>query len=153
MHSTTTKRSRATRAAGTQGFTIIETVIALFVAMVIGFGAISLFLFSVNYNSGASDRARALALAQQRMEGFRAKPYADLLTADTTEQVTIGSSANNEVDARTFSVRTKIESDAGVPNNRQRIITITVTPGNAGRWTGGPVTLKLLRASDKLGAN
>ncbi len=46
------------------GFTIIETVIALFVAMVIGFGAISLFLFSTTYNAGASDRARALALAR-----------------------------------------------------------------------------------------
>jgi Tfp pilus assembly protein PilW len=35
---------RAPRAAA--GFTILETVIALFVALVVGFGAISLFLFA-----------------------------------------------------------------------------------------------------------
>lgn len=148
------RRGGAGEAAGrAAGFTILETVIALFVAMVVGFGAISLFLFSMTYNAGASDRARALALAQQRLEGYRAKPFTQLATVDATEQVQVGGTASGQVDQRTFSVHTKIEYDAAVPNNRQRVITVTVTPAAAGRWTAGAVTLRMLRASDKLGAN
>lgn len=155
MRSQTSKHGGDERRAarGRAGFTIIETVIALFVAMVIGFGAISLFLFSMSFNAGASDRARAVALAQQRIEGYRAKPYAELTTTDSTVPVTLGGADANEPDLRTFSVRTKIEYDPNVPNSRQRIITVTVTPADARRWTGGAVMLRLLRASDKLGGN
>ena len=135
------------------GFTILETVIALFIALVMGFGAISLFLFSTSFNAGASDRARALALAQQRIETYRATPYANLVTANTTEQVNLGSTTAGKSDRRTFKVVTKVEYDADVPSNKQRIITVTVTPTESGRWTAGAVVLKLLRASDKVGNN
>src|SRR5438105_2100715 len=84
------------------GFTIIETVIAMCIALVVGFGAISLFLFAIGYNAGASDRARALALAQQRLEILRATTYADLSATaaamKTTE--TVGSSASPDYDQR-----------------------------------------------------
>src|SRR5205085_8196105 len=76
------------------GFTIIETVIAMCIAMVVGFGAISLFLFAIGYNAGASDRARALALAQQRIEILRATAYADLKTkADAMPATETGGSS------------------------------------------------------------
>ena len=156
MNSQAKNGQRGRAAAAEQraaGFTILETVIALFVAMVVGFGAISLFLFSMTYNAGASDRARALALAQQRLEGYRAKPFNDLATVDATEQVQVGGTASGQVDQHTFAVRTRIEFDTTVPNNRQRVITVTVTPAAGGRWTAGAVTLRMLRASDKMGAN
>lgn len=135
------------------GFTILETVIALFIALVMGFGAISLFLFSANFNAGASDRARALALAQQRMETYRATPYANLVTTNTTERVDVGSTEVGRSDRRTFTVATTVEYDTDVPTNKQRIVTVTVTPVANGRWTAGAVVLKLLRASDDVGNN
>jgi Tfp pilus assembly protein PilV len=144
---------RLTASRPDAGFTILETVIALFIALVMGFGAISLFLFSTSFNAGASDRARALALAQQRMEAYRALPYDNLLTANTTEQVAVGSTQVGKSDQRSFKVNTKVEYDTEVPSNRQRIITITVTPTESGRWTAGAVVLKLLRASDTVGGN
>ena len=147
-----TQRPARQRAEG--GFTILETVIALFVAMVVGFGAISLFLFSANFNAGASDRARALALAQERMEMHRATPFAGLAAGTTNEEVNVGSTAAGKSDRRTFNVQTKILDDAAVPDSRQKVVEVTVTPKEVGtRWTGGGVTLVLLRASDEIGDN
>src|SRR5437660_3765413 len=96
------------------GFTILETVVALLIMMVVGFGAVSLFVFSMNYNSGAADRARALALAQQRMEILRGTDYSNLSTVvsamPTSENV--GSPNTPDNDQRTFNVTTTLADDA-----------------------------------------
>lgn len=59
------------------GFTLIETTVAMLVMMVVGLGATSLFLYSVRYNSGASQRSIAMAVAQQRLEVLRGVDYDD----------------------------------------------------------------------------
>ena len=139
-----------TRAAG--GFTILETVIALFIAMVIGFGAISLFLFATSFNAGAADRARALAHAQKVMEEYRSADFEDLADVDASAPVNLGSTAAGASDRRTFTVARKIEN-AATFGNKLKKITVTVTPVANGRWTGGGVTLVLLRSSDSVGPN
>lgn len=60
-----------------QGFTLIETCIALVVMMVVGLGATSLFLFALRSNTGGSERSQALAIAQQRLEELRTMSYND----------------------------------------------------------------------------
>lgn len=152
MHSNTTRRTQSRARGAEQGFTILETVIALFVALVVGFGAISLFLFAANFNSGATDRARALALAQQMIEQQRAKPFDGLALGNTTESVNLGSAAAGVSDRRTFIVNTRIQNDPGVGGNKQKIVTVSVTPASAGRWTGGAVVLRMLRATDVVGS-
>ena len=148
----TLRAARAGRAES--GFTILETVIALFIAMVIGFGAISVFLFAASYNAGASDRARALALAQDRMEDLRAKKFNTLAAAETTENVTLGSTAAGETDRHDFTVYTKIAAAAGVPHSKQFVITVTVTPVvGVQRFTANGVKLMLVRGSDAYGSN
>ena len=154
--SRTNKRRPARAAAARQeGFTIIETVVALLIMMLVGFGAISLFVFSMNYNSGAADRARALALAQQRMEILRGTAYTDLSTVAAAMPASgnVGSPNTPDNDQRTFNVTTTVADDANVPNSRQKVITVTVTPANAGRWTGGGVTLRCYRSQTLLGSN
>lgn len=154
-----TERTNAERTPprGAAGFTILETVIALFIAMVVGFGAISLFLFAANYNAGASDRARALALAQQRLEAFRVRPYAGITAQDATEPVELGSATPGKSDKHTFQVRTQVayyDTSPGLSaDHRPWLITVTVTPQAAGRWTAGAVRLMTVRASDKTGTN
>lgn len=59
------------------GFTLIETAIAMLVMMIVGLSATSLFLYSVRYNSGASQRSVAMAVAQQRLEVLRGADYYD----------------------------------------------------------------------------
>ena len=156
--STERRPNRATRPRNAEaGFTILETVIALFVALVVGFGAIGLFLFSASFNAGASDRARALAIAQETMEELRAKSFTDtaLTAGDTTTTVTRGSSDEDEADLRSFTVRKLIENDGTTsPANRQKKVTVTVTPvAVEGRFSPGGVTLLMLRASDSIGSN
>ena len=134
------------------GFTLLETVIALFIAMVIGFGAISLFLFSASFNAGASDRARALAHAQRLMEEYRATEFDSLANVNSSASVSLGSTAAGESDQRTFTVARKVEDESGFGDKLKRI-TVTVTPVANGRWTGGGVTLVMLRSSDDVGNN
>ncbi|MFL6254923.1 MAG: hypothetical protein ACJ74T_07860 [Pyrinomonadaceae bacterium] len=151
--------SRAASARGEQsGFTILETVIALFVALVVGFGAIGLFLFSASFNSGASDRARALAIAQETMEEMRSMSFTDAaltLNTTTTTTVTRGSSNANTADLRSFTVVTKVEPGGTTsPANREKKITVTVTPvAVGGRFSPGGVTVLMLRTSDLIGTN
>jgi Tfp pilus assembly protein PilV len=154
--STPVKQRRARRTEA--GFTILETVIALFVALVVGFGAIGLFLFSASFNAGASDRARALAIAQETMEELRAKSFTDAsltLNTTTTTTVTRGSDADGEADLRSFTVVKKVENDGTTtPADRQKKITVTVTPvAVGGRFSPGGVSLLMVRTSDTLGTN
>jgi Tfp pilus assembly protein PilV len=150
--------SRAPRPRNAEaGFTILETVIALFVALVVGFGAIGLFLFSASFNAGASDRARALAIAQETMEELRAKSFTDstLAAGTTTTPVTRGSSAADEADLRSFTVVKKVENISTTnPADREKKITVTVTPvALEGRFSPGGVTLLMVRTSDTIGTN
>jgi len=64
------KRERS----GELGFTMIETMIALVVMMIVGLGAASLFFFAAQNNMGANDRELAMAVAQKRMEWLRSIP-------------------------------------------------------------------------------
>ena len=152
-HSQRETRRPANATSAEAGFTILETVIALFVALVVGFGAIGLFLFSASFNAGASDRARALAVAQKKMEQVRAESYDDLAAGTTTETVESGESDKN--DLRTFTVVTEVENDGTTsPANRQKRITVTVTPETeASHFNAGAVTVLMLRASDDFGNN
>src|SRR4030095_16444443 len=73
-----------------EGFTLLETSIALIVMMVVTLATGSLFVYAVNYNSGSGDRSAALAIAQQRLERLRRTPFNDALltTPSTTETAT-----------------------------------------------------------------
>jgi type II secretory pathway pseudopilin PulG len=64
---------------GEEGFTLLETVIAMIVMMTVGLGASALFLYSITNNSAAGARAQALAVAQQEMERLRSVPWDDPL--------------------------------------------------------------------------
>lgn len=157
LHSPRQSRRPSRTPRAEAGFTILETVIALFVALVVGFGAIALFLFSTNFNAGASDRARALAVAQETMEELRSREFSDaaLAAGDTTVTVTRGSTDTGEADERSFTVRTQIVNDGTTtPANRQKRVTVTVTPAVSGnRFSPGGVTLLMVRTSDTVGNN
>ena len=68
MKSTSENKRRATVLADPHvaelGFTLIETSIAMVIMMVAGLGVISLFTYSIGYNSGGNDRAVAISIAE-----------------------------------------------------------------------------------------
>jgi len=129
-----------------QGFTLLETSIALIVMMVVTLATGSLFVYAVNYNSGSGDRSAALAIAQQRLERLRRTPFNDTLmsTPSTTDTVTnVG---------RTYTVVTTIcsTSDCG-GSSSLKIISIQVTPQSVNQWANSPATITSERSAPSTG--
>lgn len=142
------KQDRAVRAqlparSGERGFTLIETTIALVIMMVAALAAAALFVYAINYNSGARDRAMALAIAQQRMERLRNASFDDASLAAGTATEAITS------EGRPFTVSTTIcaTADCGGSSTLKRI-TVRVTPGGAGAgWVRDTIVIQGQRAA------
>jgi prepilin-type N-terminal cleavage/methylation domain-containing protein len=126
--------------SGESGFTLIETSIALVLMLIVALGSASLFAFSVYNNSGGSDRAVSLAIAQQAMEALRGATF----NATTTDaRLNAGTVVQNGVlrDGRSFTVtKTVVDNSTTLKS-----ITITVTSsGIVTGWAsgaGGTITL------------
>ena len=131
---------------GAEGFSLLETAIALLIMTVMTLATGSLYVYSINYNSGAADRAAALAIGQQRMEQIRRSSFNDsLLTYSTTETVT------NAGRRYTLSTAICTTPDCG-GSPTLKVITIQVTPAAAAnRWSSSPVTLISQRATPMIG--
>ena len=129
-----------------QGFTLLETSIALIVMMVVTLATGSLFVYAVKYNSGTGDRSAALAIAQQRLERLRRTPFTDALmnAGSTTDTVTNA--------GRSYSVTTTIcaTSDCG-GSSTLKIITIQVTPQSVNQWANIPASITSERAAPTSG--
>ena len=131
-----------------RGFTMIETVVSLVVMMIVGLGAASLFMYAVRNNSGAADRAVAVAIAQQRMERLRSVDYTDASLNIGTTNTTVTNYG------RLYRVQTVIcASVACSGSNTIKKIIIQVTPTSAGTvWASNTVSVTALRASPVPGA-
>jgi Tfp pilus assembly protein PilV len=131
-----------------RGFTLIEAAIAMLIMMVVGLAVSALFVYAVNYNSGANDRAMALALAQQRIEALRSRPFnhADLAaTAGTQEVAEVPIDANT---SRSYTVVKTIVNDS----TTMKTITISVAPlGANAAWASTAVSLMTRRTSYETG--
>jgi Tfp pilus assembly protein PilV len=127
------------------GFTLIETSIALLVMMVVGLAVSSLFAYSIHNNLGGSERALSMAVAQQQMEQLRSVSFEDsTLAIGTTTQPTIRRSERNYTVVRTVANETNSD---GTPKLLKKI-TIRVTPETSGPgWVRTPVVLVSLRSS------
>ena len=167
---TVVKRERSSEA----GFTLIETVIALVLLMIVGLGAASLFFFAAQNNIGANDRELAMAVAQKRMEWLRNIPL-NPTTKDTAYSYPNGGlgatsaqgvSETTVSGGRTYQVTTIItdldtDSDTTAQSNAVpatvKTITVKVRPIGAGPgWSQansvfGSVWLTTQRSLNKIG--
>ena len=137
----TTKSKNKTK--GQRGFTIIETTIASLVMLVGALGVSSLFLFSTQNNIGGSERALAMAVAQQQLEQIRSVTFEDttLTAGTTTTTVTSG--------GRPYTVQRVVTNETDAEGNAKQLkkITIRVTPKSAPNWISTPVELVTLRST------
>jgi type II secretory pathway pseudopilin PulG len=140
-----------------RGFTLIETVIAMVVMMIVGLGAASLFVYAVGHNSDAGNRALSMSVAQQQMEQLRKTAFANLGT-----RVTEMGGADKTVTSaggRQYRVVTTI-ADTVAGDARRKTITVRVAPvgTNTDGLTSvqhvyGGVTIVTERATPALGPN
>src|SRR6266481_969518 len=149
MKSTESKSARAANSQG--GFTLIETTIAMMVMMVAGLGVVSLFTYSISYNSGGNDRAVAISIAQQHIEQLRSVQFTDSLLNVTAATVLSPDTISN---GRTYRItRTVTGSNNDVSGNPTlKTITIRVDPSSPG-WAGLPVILRTIRSSTSKGTH
>ncbi|HKO97895.1 MAG TPA: prepilin-type N-terminal cleavage/methylation domain-containing protein [Pyrinomonadaceae bacterium] len=135
-----------------QGFTLLETTIALVVMMVVGLGAASLFFYAVGANNSARDRELSMAVAQQQMERLRNADFADL---DTTVTDTGGANKTVTSGNRQYTVVTTIANTVA-GNATSKTITVQVRPLGTTALAGvarvfGGVTLVTRRSTDAVG--
>ncbi|MDX6695306.1 MAG: hypothetical protein QOF02_2909 [Blastocatellia bacterium] len=160
------ERAMPASSRSARGFTLIETAIALVIMLVMALGAASLFAYSVYNNSGGSDRAQTLAIAQQALERLRHAKFslsgtdAILLGGAKAPAIVKRGGANPEdmqdPTARSYRINTTIDDNPSTsaldvnPSTTLKSITVTVTPIGAGqRWatgSGGAVTIMTLRS-------
>jgi Tfp pilus assembly protein PilV len=126
------------------GFSLVETSIALLVMMVGALACTSLFVFSLQNNVGGSERALAMAVAQQQLEQIRSGDYENAtLTAGTVTSTV----RNGE---RNYTVQRTVTDDTNPNGSAKQLkrITITVTPQTAGAdWMRTPVVLVSQRST------
>lgn len=137
-----------------QGFTLIETSIALVVMMIVGLGAASLFVFAMGNNSRGSDRAQSLAVAQEQMEQLRKTAFTNLNSRVTALG---GSSRTAYRDGRQYRVVTTIANTVAGDASLETV-TVQATPlgdNTAGltpvQQVYGGARLVTLRATNSLG--
>jgi type II secretory pathway pseudopilin PulG len=61
--------------AHSEGFSLIETLIAMFIIMIAMLGTLQAINYSVTYNAGNATRAQSLAILQQEAERLRAAKF------------------------------------------------------------------------------
>jgi len=129
------------------GFTLLETTIALVVMMILALGAASLFVFAVRFDSGANDRAATLAVAQQAMERLRKTSFSDAIfsTASLTETYT---SADHP-----YTIVTSVCSTSDCGGSPElKVITVRVTPAAASsQWSSTAATIISRRSTPAVG--
>lgn len=134
------------KAENSQGFSLLETSIALLIMMVLTLGTASLYVYATTYNAGSADRAAALAIAQQKMERLRSSSFDDALMAagTTTEVVTY---VNHQ-----YTLNTTICATPGCGGSSTlKVITVQVVPQGSKSWMNVPVTLVSERATGVIG--
>ena len=134
-----------------RGFTLIETTIAMMIMMVVGLGVVSLFTYSITYNSGGNDRAVAISIAQQQIEQLRSVQFTDSLLNVTAATVLTPDTISN---GRTYRItKTVTGSNNDVNGNATlKTITIRVDPASPG-WAGFPVILRTMRSTTTKGTH
>ena len=125
-----------------QGFTILETAIAMVIMMVAVLASASLFAYSIQNNSGANDRELAMAVAQQQMEELRNASFTD---SSLTATATAGVTTTVTRAGRQYTVVTTI-TDSNTVNSlpTMKTIAIRVTPTSSAL---GSVSLLTQRAT------
>jgi Tfp pilus assembly protein PilV len=141
-----------------RGFSLLETAIASLLLMIVGLGVAGLFVYAIGSNSGSSDRAAALTIAEAELEKFRATAFTDSNLSSTGAMSTTKTMKDGS--GRSFQIITTI-ADSLVVNSKITLkkITIKVTPlSSTGPLTTasnifGSVTLVSERSNPVAGSN
>ena len=135
------------------GFTLLETCIALVVFMIVLTGIVPLCVYAMKYNSAAATRAGAITAAQRKLEQLRADPFTSCTSS--SEVVTVGPTAASQtytVDVTVTDVSATLKNIKIVVTPQGRSTTGSVYQGNEG-WMRGQVIIYTKRTTLVTGSN
>jgi Tfp pilus assembly protein PilV len=112
--------------------------------MIGGLGIAAVFAYAIRNNTGARDRAAALAVAQQELEILRHLSYSDPALTATVNPITRETTSAG----RSYSIRTNIQDTTATV----KTIDIQVTPLSSSNPFLSTVTVTTQRAAFSLGA-
>src|SRR5687768_15061062 len=114
------RRRQASRTSGGSregGFTLLEVIVALSMMLIAGLGVASAFIYSMNNNNGAAERALAMSVAQQRHERIRSLKFEEIVD----EVATVESAG------RTYNVETIVTvDDTDADDGKDTLKTISI---------------------------
>ena len=127
------------------GFTLLETAMAMVVMMIGGLGIAAVFAYAVKNNTGARDRAVSLAVAQQEVERLRALSFNDVALNATPNTLTPTTIVNG---GRRYNLLTTIVDTTA----SHKTIQVQVTPlSSSDAWAVQTVQITFERAAFTLG--
>ncbi len=138
---------------GESGFSLIEVSVAMAIFLIAILGVFISFAFAVNYNSGNSSRAQALAILQQKVEQLRSAKF----TPTVTDSSLTGGTKSPEVvtapDGNRFRIQVVVDDDPFTANiqtdSTQKLkevsVTVTLERPTPGWQTAIPATIVLRR--------
>lgn len=137
-----------------EGFSLIEAVIALAVFLVVVLGAYTSITYAINYNTGNMSRSQALSVLQQEVEQIRSAKF----TPQITDSILIAGEKPvrpiTNPDGRVFSSSITVDDDpftAGIQTNtagatlKHITITVVLASPSPGWQTASPSTVVLRR--------
>lgn len=138
----------------TEGFSLIEAVIALSIFLVVVLGAYTSITYAINYNTGNMNRSQALSALQQEVEQIRSAKF----TPQLTDPILIAGEKPVRTiinpDGRVFSSSITVDDDpftAGIQiatstaTLKHITITVVLASPSPGWQTASPATVVLRR--------
>ena len=127
------------------GFTLLETAVAMVVMMIGGLGIAAVFAYAVKNNTGSRDRVVAIAIAQQEIERLRSLNFNDA-ALNATPTTVVPTTVQNG--GRSYQLRTTIVNTTPTV----KTIRVLVTPvSGSDAWAVRSVSVSTERAAFTLG--
>lgn len=134
------------------GFTLIETCIAMVILMIVVCGVLPLGVYALKYNSAAAIRAGAVTAAQRKLEQLRASSFTSCTSS--SEVVTGGptEAQSYTIDVTVTDVTTALKTIRITVTPQGRSTTGGTYSGNDA-WMRGQVVVYTKRTTSSIGSN
>jgi prepilin-type N-terminal cleavage/methylation domain-containing protein len=134
------RRPDRERDSGEAGFSLIEVCVAMVIFLIAVLGVFISFAYAVNYNSGNTSRAQALALLQQKVEQMRSARFVPTMTDDDLTGGTKAPDIRTAPDGNQYRLDVVVDDDPSTeaidvdPATKFKEVSVTVslerpTPG------------------------